>query len=64
MRGRTGGGPTALETVRPTSTAAPSVPGTTSLSNQGSVGVDYVMLRLENDVVTQVLAPANDYGDL
>ncbi|WP_120493265.1 hypothetical protein [Microbacterium phyllosphaerae] len=40
------------------------VPGTTSLSRPGEVGIQYVMFSLTDDLVTRITAPANDYSDL
>jgi hypothetical protein len=40
------------------------VPGTTSLSNPGAVGIEYVLLIVEDDVVVQIQVPANDFSDL
>ncbi|MCK6065078.1 MULTISPECIES: hypothetical protein [Microbacterium] len=40
------------------------VPGTTSLSNPGAVGVEFVVLVLDGDVVTELQAPANDFSDI
>lgn len=40
------------------------VPGTTSLSRPGEIGILYVMFSLADDVVTKISAPANDFSDL
>lgn len=40
------------------------VPGTESLANPGSVGIEYVLLMLEGDAVTEIHAPANDFSDI
>jgi hypothetical protein len=39
-------------------------PGTSSLRDPGSVGIEYVLLKVEGDVVTEIQAPANDFSDL
>lgn len=40
------------------------VAGTTSLSRPGQDGIEYVLLRVEDDVVTQIQAPADDFSDI
>ncbi|GAA5150660.1 hypothetical protein GCM10025768_15980 [Microbacterium pseudoresistens] len=40
------------------------VPNTTSLVHPGQVGVRYVMLAIDADVVTKIFSNANDYADL
>ncbi len=40
------------------------VAGTTSLSRPGETGREYVLLILDGDIVAQIQAPGNDFGDL
>jgi hypothetical protein len=39
-------------------------PGTTSLSNPGETGIDFILLFMQSDEVDQIIAPSNDYSDL
>ncbi len=40
------------------------VPDTRSLSNPGSVGIEYLMLVLADDAVGAIHVPANDFSDI
>ncbi|GAA1470176.1 hypothetical protein [Microbacterium thalassium] len=40
------------------------VPGTTSLTRPDAVGILYVLLVMDGDVVRQIQAPGNDFSDL
>lgn len=40
------------------------VPDTQSLTRPGSVGIRFVMFSLEDDTVTQLMVPADDFSDL
>lgn len=40
------------------------VPGTESLTHPGQVGISFVLVRIDNDVVTEMQAPGNDFTDL
>lgn len=40
------------------------VPGTSSLVHPGEVGVEYIDLRITDDVVTRLTSGANDFSDL
>ena len=40
------------------------VPGTESLHDPGEVGIQYVLLQLAGDAVTQIQAPADDFSDI
>ena len=40
------------------------VPGTVSLTHPGTVGSVFLLFALENDTVTQIQAPSDDFSDL
>ncbi|WP_201276579.1 hypothetical protein [Marisediminicola senii] len=40
------------------------IAGTESLGNPGAVGVEYLMLEMNGDVVSAIHAPANDFSDI
>ncbi|WP_345803134.1 hypothetical protein AAIB33_08670 [Microbacterium sp. AZCO] len=40
------------------------VPGTTSLTHPGEVGIEYVLLQMNGDTVGQIQSPGNDYSDI
>jgi len=43
---------------------AREVPGMQSLSNPGSVGVEFLLLGIEDDVVTEIQVPSDDFSDI
>ena len=40
------------------------VPGTHSLSRPGSVGSEFLLLRMDGDTVARIIVPANDFSDI
>jgi hypothetical protein len=40
------------------------VAGTQSLSHPGSVGIEYLLVRMKGDAVEQIQIPANDFSDI
>jgi hypothetical protein len=40
------------------------VPGTSSYAKPGSVGIEYVLLTIDDDVVTEIRVPVNDFSDI
>lgn len=40
------------------------VAGTVSLTHPGAVGIEYLLFMLDDDVVTQIQVPANDFSDV
>jgi len=39
-------------------------PGTNSLSHPGSVGITYILVIVDGDLVKQIQSPANDFSDI